>query len=63
MFRESPRKADFDSPARVALNAGDQTLHVWNRNDGFRLDEIVLSQMNNAPTGQGSVGSARANTP
>jgi hypothetical protein len=42
---ESKRKEGFAQPATLALKAGRHTLNVWNRDDGFRLDKIVLRKM------------------
>jgi hypothetical protein len=42
------------------LSAGDHTLHAWQRDDGFRLDKILLGiDQHSAPSGQGPQESDR----
>ena len=42
---DSDRKHGFSEPARIDLPAGDHTLHVWNRDDGFRFDKLILRRV------------------
>eukprot|EP00466_Bigelowiella_natans_P013926 jgi/Bigna1/77812/fgenesh1_pg.50_\ len=39
---EKERKDEFSSPARMVLKKGNHILNVWNRDDMFRFDKIVL---------------------
>lgn len=56
---ESARKDGYAQPATLSLTAGDHTLHVWNRDDGFRIDKIYLTTSSTAaPTGQGPAESS-----
>jgi hypothetical protein len=50
---ESGRKDGFAAPATLELAAGNHVLCVWNRDDGFRLDKIVLRLKNEKPEGMG----------
>ncbi len=50
---ENQRKHGYAQPAVLRLEKGDHFLHVWNRDDGFRLDKIVLKLKPGAPDGDG----------
>jgi hypothetical protein len=43
----------------ISLPAGTQTLTIWMREDGTRLDKIVISSSSTLPTGTGPAESAR----
>lgn len=43
----------------ISLPAGTQTLTVWMREDGTRIDKIVVSSSSTLPTGTGPAESAR----
>lgn len=46
---ESARKHDFSQPSLIELPAGEHTLHIWNRDDNFRFDKLILRQTNTKP--------------
>jgi hypothetical protein len=50
---ENGRKDGYEQPATLHLSRGDHLLHVWNRDDGFCLDKIVLRRQEDRPTGRG----------
>lgn len=46
--------------AQITLGAGEQTLNVWMREDGFTFDKIYLTKNSDTPTGVGPEESAQA---
>jgi hypothetical protein len=58
---------DFDDDAAtwswksqsISLGAGVHTFHIWGREDGLRVDKIVINTTGTAPTGLGPAESAR----
>ena len=50
---ESGRKEGFQVPAVLELGKGDHVLYVWNRDDGFCLDKILLKTKSGKPAGIG----------
>lgn len=57
---ENGRKDEYTQPATLDLTEGAHTLHVWNRDDAFRIDKMLLTLSDAVPTGQGPAESARA---
>ncbi len=60
---ESARKEGYTLPATLNLTAGYHTLNVWGRDDGFRMDKIVLRIGSGVPSGTGPAQSAREAIP
>lgn len=56
---ESERKPGYPGKAMLELTAGDHVINVWNRDDAFRLDKIVLRLENSKPEGEGPAESTR----
>ena len=56
---EDGRKEGFQVPATLELGKGDHVLYVWNRDDGFCLDKILLLAEPGKPAGEGPAESAR----
>jgi hypothetical protein len=56
---ENRRKEGYAEPATLVLTRGDHTLNVWNRDDGFRFDKIVLTLSEARPEGTGPEESRR----
>jgi hypothetical protein len=50
---ENGRKEGYEQPATLELAHGDHLLHVWNRDDGFRFDKIVLRTGEDCPVEKG----------
>ncbi|MEX0886415.1 MAG: hypothetical protein WD009_08255 [Phycisphaeraceae bacterium] len=57
---ENQRKHDYEGMATLELDAGEHTLSIWNRDDGFRFDKIVLTLADERPEGTGPPESPRA---
>ena len=57
---ENQRKDGYQEPATLDLSQGDHVLNVWNRDDGFCLDKIVLRNHESCPTEKGPRVSLRA---
>ena len=57
---ENGRKDGYEQPATLDLSRGDHRLHVWNRDDGFRFDKIVLRKRQGRPAGKGPEQSRQA---
>ena len=50
---ENRRKAEYAPQAKLQLSRGLHTLHLWQRDDGFRIDRILLTMSDDVPTGTG----------
>ena len=59
---ENARKDGYAQPATLELTGGAHTLHVWNRDDGFRWDRLILSLDGGEPSGAGPAESPRGDT-
>jgi hypothetical protein len=56
---ENRRKEGYAEPATIMLTRGDHIIHVWNRDDGFRFDKIMLTLSKACPEGTGPEESRR----
>lgn len=57
---ENGRKDGYSGTATLQLSAGSHILNVWNRDDAFRIDKIVLRTSGTEPSGTGPAESGRA---